>query len=245
MIGLLITLVLGLTSVLVVRRERRAEAGRLAAEERSRRLAETSTDLLIVHDRRGRIAYASPACRELLGVEPGTMLGRRPQELIHPEDLPQAAAAISQVAAGLDKLTATLRLRRADGTWVWVETRVRVLRDADGNAVEAHSTVRDITERMEAEARFRSTFEHAPMAWRSPGWTAASSASTTRSRRSWATRAISSRAATSSPSRTRPTARRTAPACNACSTARATRTGRRSATSTPTGTPYGWRCPRR
>jgi diguanylate cyclase (GGDEF)-like protein/PAS domain S-box-containing protein len=169
-IGLLVTLVLGLTSRLLVRRERRAEAGRLAAEERSRRLAETSTDMLVVHDARGRMAYLSPACRELLGVEPESLLGRRPQTLMHPEDLPHVAAALTEVAAGVDTLTVTLRLRRADGTWVWVETRLRVLRDEHGRAVEAHSTVRDISDRMlagtalaEAEARFRSTFEDAPI----------------------------------------------------------------------------------
>jgi diguanylate cyclase (GGDEF)-like protein/PAS domain S-box-containing protein len=153
-----------------VRRERRAEAGRLAAEERSRRLAETSTDLLVIHDARGRLAYLSPACSELLGVEPASLLGRRPRELMHPDDLPHITAALAEVAAGVDRLTVTLRLHRADGTWVWVETRLRVLRDKTGRAVEAHSTVRDISDRMaaqtalqEAEARFRTTFEEAPI----------------------------------------------------------------------------------
>ena len=169
-ITLLLVLVLGLASRLGTRRERIAEAGRLAAEERTRRLAETSTDLLAVHDRHGRLEYLSPACRELLGVEPEALVGRRPQELVHPDDLPGVAATLAEVAAGGHRLTVTLRLRRADGSWVWVETRLRILRDAAGRAIEAHSTVRDISDRMdaktaieEAEARFRSTFEEAPI----------------------------------------------------------------------------------
>ena len=170
LIALLVTLVLGLATRLGTRRERLAEAGRLAAEERSRRLAETSTDMLAIIDAEGRVAYLSPACHELLGVEPATLLGLRPQELMHPDDLPQVAVAFGDARAGEDRLTITLRLRRASGEWVWVETRVRVLRDAEGRAREGHATVRDISNRMadktaieEAEARFRSTFEEAPI----------------------------------------------------------------------------------
>jgi diguanylate cyclase (GGDEF)-like protein/PAS domain S-box-containing protein len=169
-ITLLLTLVLGLASRLGTRRERLAEAGRLAAEERSRRLAETSTDMLVVHGARGRLEYLSPACRELLGRDPEELLGGTPEWLMHPEDRHHVAAAIAEIAAGADTLTVTLRLRRADDTWVWVETRLRVLRDELGRPVEAHSTVRDISDRMaaktaieEAEARFRSTFEEAPI----------------------------------------------------------------------------------
>jgi diguanylate cyclase (GGDEF)-like protein/PAS domain S-box-containing protein len=54
---------------------------------------------------------------------------------------------------------------------VWVETRVRVVRDPVTRAViESHATVRDVAERMrsqaalaEAEERFRSAFEEAPI----------------------------------------------------------------------------------
>ena len=169
-IALLTTLAVGLASRLVARRERQAQAGRIAAEERSRRLAETSTDLLVVLDANGRPAYLSPACRELLGCEPDDLIGRNPRDLAHPDDLPQWSAALAEIAAGADRLTATLRLARADGTWVWSEIRLRVLRDGHGTVLESHATVRDITDRMdartaleEAEARFRSTFERAPI----------------------------------------------------------------------------------
>ena len=54
---------------------------------------------------------------------------------------------------------------------VWVETRLRVVRDPATRAVvESHATVRDVAERMqsqaalaEAEERFRSAFEEAPI----------------------------------------------------------------------------------
>jgi diguanylate cyclase (GGDEF)-like protein/PAS domain S-box-containing protein len=169
-ITLLLTLVLGLASRLGTRRERMAEEGRLAAEERARRLAETSTDMLGVVDSEGRFAYLSPACRELLGAEPATIVGRHAAELIHPDDLPNLRRMFADAAGGADRLTVTLRLRRDGGAWVWVEATMRVLRDPAGEFLEAHTTVRDISDRMaattaieEAEARFRSTFEEAPI----------------------------------------------------------------------------------
>ena len=62
-------------------------------------------------------------------------------------------------------------MRRAGGLPVWVETRVRVVRDPATRAViESHATVRDVAERVrsqaalaEAEERFRSAFEEAPI----------------------------------------------------------------------------------
>jgi PAS domain-containing protein len=52
----------------------RAELARREAEARSRVLAETSTDLICVLAPSGALRYASPACRELLGVEPDALL---------------------------------------------------------------------------------------------------------------------------------------------------------------------------
>ena len=68
-------------------------------------------------------------------------------------------------------MSLTHRMRRVGGLPVWVETRVRVVRDPATRAViETHATVRDVAERVrsqaalaEAEERFRSAFEEAPI----------------------------------------------------------------------------------
>ena len=66
---------LGLIAIRRAERDR-AELARLEAEARSRVLAETSTDLICVLEPTGAVRYASPACRDLLGLEPEQLLGR-------------------------------------------------------------------------------------------------------------------------------------------------------------------------
>ena len=115
--------------------------------------------------------YASPACRELLGEEPEDLLGRAFTDLVHPDDAAGVAAVLSAPGDDETPVSLTHRMRRAGGLPVWVETRVRVVRDPTTRAViESHATVRDVAERMqsqaalaEAEERFRSAFEEAPI----------------------------------------------------------------------------------
>ena len=158
---------LGLIAIRRAERDR-AELARLEAEQRSRVLAETSTDLICVLEPDGAVRYASPACRDLLGLEPEQLLGRAFTDLVHEDD----AAGVAVLLGGREgaPVSITHRMRRAEGT-VWVETRLRVVRDpATGAVVESHATVRDVAERMqsqaalaEAEERFRSAFEEAPI----------------------------------------------------------------------------------
>ena len=158
---------LGLMAVRRAERDR-AELARLEAEKRSRVLAETSTDLICVLEPDGAVRYASPACRDLLGLEPEALLGRAFTDLVHEDDAAGVAAVLGARDAG--PVSITHRMRRAAGT-VWVETRLRVVRDPATRAVvESHATVRDVAERMhsqaalaEAEERFRSAFEEAPI----------------------------------------------------------------------------------
>ncbi len=149
----------------------RAEAARRAAEKRSRVLAETSTDLICVLAPGGLIRYVSPACRELTGHEPEELLDTGFVELVHPEDAVAVRNLIGNPVAGEGPVTITHRLRRRAGSYVWVESRVRLVLDPSTGAVtEAHATVRDVEERMraqaalaEAEEHFRSAFEEAPI----------------------------------------------------------------------------------
>jgi diguanylate cyclase (GGDEF)-like protein/PAS domain S-box-containing protein len=75
--------------------------------------------------------------------------------------------AVRNRAREADDVTATLRLRRRDERYVWVEAKLRIVRDPDsGDVVETHAIVRDVNERVEAqralaeaEERFRTAFE--------------------------------------------------------------------------------------
>lgn len=143
-----------------------AESARRAAETRSWELAESSPEMVALHHPDGTLIHVSPACRQLLGYEPEDLVGRRPEDLVHPDDAP-TLVAVRERAREADDLTATLRLRRRDDRHIWVEAKLRIVRDPDsGEVLEAYSTVRDVHERLEAqhalaeaEERFRTAFE--------------------------------------------------------------------------------------
>lgn len=135
-----------------------SEAALAESERHYRLLADHATDMISVHDVESRYLYVSPACRTLLGIGSEVLLGRSAYDFIHPEDHAMLAA---QQRAGLETgvsaplPTLRYRLRRADGTYIWVETTSRQRRaEADG-APTLVATTRDMTERREAEDRLR------------------------------------------------------------------------------------------
>ncbi len=172
-------LALAALSVHAMRRERAAQAkldaseaerhiaveGRRAAEAQSLQLAETSPDIVTCHDAYGIITAVSPACRDVVGYDPDELIGRRGDDFVHAEDIP-VIAALRNRAREVDDVEATFRLTRRDGTPVWVEAKLRIVRDATGHVLEVHAILRDVHERVEtqralaeAEERFRSAFE--------------------------------------------------------------------------------------
>ena len=142
-----------------------AEERRSAAEARSLELAETSPDIVSVHGPDGRTTSVSPASRAVLGYEPEELVGRSPDELVHRDDLP-VLLAMRNRARDADDVSATFRLLRRDGRPVWVEAKLRIVRDRAGKVLETHAIVRDVDDRVEtqralaeAEERFRTAFE--------------------------------------------------------------------------------------
>ncbi len=133
--------------------ERRwAERALRESEARFRLLAENSTDMISRHAPDGTYLYVSPACRRILGYEPEEVVGRTAFELIVPEDLAAAHRYQSEHAADSDVATITYRLRRKDGTVVWVESMSHNIRDPrTGAVVEIQVATRDISERKRAE----------------------------------------------------------------------------------------------
>src|SRR5829696_3876529 len=143
-----------------------AESHRRAAEARSLELAETSPDIVVAHGPDGRMTSVSPACREVLGYEPEELVGRHGDDFVLAEDLP-VLLAMRNRAREADDVSATFRLVRRDGRAIWVEAKLRIVRQAGSDRVaETHAIIRDVHERVEAqralaeaEERFRTAFE--------------------------------------------------------------------------------------
>ena len=133
--------------------DRQRAADQAAAEGAAmyRFLADNAMDLITRHSADGRIRFASPAAQALLGSPPDTLIGLAPAALVHPDDLRAIQAAFMEASYFARAATAEIRLKRADGTFVWSEIRCRPAAPAKGKAADIVAVTRDITERKSYE----------------------------------------------------------------------------------------------
>ena len=130
-------------------------------DDAARAVIDAAPDGIIMADEAGEILLANRQIEHLFGYERGELLGRSVDDLL-PESLRQAHRAhrtryraeprTRAMGAGLD-----LRGRRSDGSEFPVEISLSPIKTDDGLRVVA--VVRDITERIEAEAEAREVRE--------------------------------------------------------------------------------------
>jgi PAS domain S-box-containing protein len=87
-----------------------------------------------------------------------------------PESWTHLSNSVEKGLAEGDSYECDAEVVRPDGSHRWITARGKALRDADGNIINLHGTVQDITERKLteellrlSEQRFRSLFQHAPV----------------------------------------------------------------------------------
>jgi PAS domain S-box-containing protein len=143
--------VVGMTADVTERRD--VEEALRVSEQRYRLLTETSTDMITVTTGPDRIwKFVSPACFPLIGYRPDELIGRSAHDIFHPDELPRLRHTLGHDPRSPESFTVQQRLRHRDGHWVWVEARVRVIRDpSTGEVLERHASTRDISERRRAE----------------------------------------------------------------------------------------------
>jgi PAS domain S-box-containing protein len=149
-----------------------AERALRDAEALYRKLTERSRDLVSRTDASARCIYMSPSCRAILGYEPDELVGSLALvNLAHPEDRARREQVRERfVAEGRTSGSPVrMRVRRKDGTYVWLETLTHIERDAESRIVEVQSWARDVSAAVAAEqalaqseASFRSLLERMP-----------------------------------------------------------------------------------
>ena len=146
--------------------KRHQSAGDAARDERARfrAIVEHSSELVVVTDAIGTVRWASPAATRALGHRDDEFEGRNVIELLHPDEVADAANSIAATASepGVRE-PLEIRLRHADGSFRWFEIiATNLLDDPDVNGIVFHG--RDLTDRLEQQRRFRMFFEHSPVA---------------------------------------------------------------------------------
>lgn len=144
------------TTITDITAARAAERALQESERRFRLLAENAGDVVIRAARDGTRSYVSPAAERILGWRAEALVGCRPEEHAHPEDVPLLRDGVARLAAGTPELTVMYRMRRPDGSWIWVEVRARAHDDfGDGLGPGYVATIRDASERKRAEAELQ------------------------------------------------------------------------------------------
>ncbi len=122
-------------------------------------------DAITLHDRKGRLVAANPVALELLGAPWADIEGRSIFEVIDPRDREVVTARLDSDADASVVDVPVHRVRRADGSTIWVEVRIRPR--ADGTVL---AVLRDVTDRVRAERaladserRHRMLVEAAPL----------------------------------------------------------------------------------
>ena len=100
----------------------------------------------------GTLLYVNPAAARAVGSEPGSLVGRRMLDLIHPDDRERVTRELRQVASGRPPSGVTTYRLRADGAREW-----RVFESIADNLVDDPTvagvliSARDITEQRDRE----------------------------------------------------------------------------------------------
>jgi diguanylate cyclase (GGDEF)-like protein/PAS domain S-box-containing protein len=138
-----------------LRKRHAAEGAARQSETTFRLLAENCSDMVTRLGLDGIRRYVSPASQRLLGRSPETLVDRRPQEQVHPDDLATMAAAEQRLRfGGAEETCLTYRARHTSGAWVWIESTLRIVRDPKTGAPDGLIAVsRDVTDRKDLEAQ--------------------------------------------------------------------------------------------
>jgi PAS domain S-box-containing protein/diguanylate cyclase (GGDEF)-like protein len=112
----------------------------------------------------GEYVRVNAALCELLGRSADELIGRRDQELTHPDDRQADVEAAWDILDGkLSTHQCEKRFVRPGGGIVWALANLTFLRDERGRPLGWVGQFQDITARRDAEERFRLAFEHAPI----------------------------------------------------------------------------------
>lgn len=119
-----------------------------AAEALHRLILDRSGDVVIRLAVEGDIRYASPSVEQMWGYRPDELAGVSALAFVMPDDLGAVmearASALNDPKGGS---VAEYRLRRKDGSLVWVESHMRATADDDGVVTGPISILREVTER--------------------------------------------------------------------------------------------------
>jgi PAS domain S-box-containing protein len=125
------------------------------SEERYRQIVQTTHEGIWMSDLQGVTTFANPQMARMLGSTPREMNGRSVYRFLFPEDRAVVQQHFSQFLRAPAGMEVEERLRRSDGTELWVLVAASVFRDRQGQPTDFLGMFTDISERKRAERGLR------------------------------------------------------------------------------------------
>ena len=139
-------------------------------------LAEYAADVICTLDLDMRVTYVSPSVTHLLGYSAEQALGQHWERWIDAALTSRSAGIVArdfkEIKAGVNQSqeeafkswTMDLEFICKDGSTIWTESKVSILRNPDGRPVGFIGIVRDIAERRRAQELFKTLANNSPIA---------------------------------------------------------------------------------
>ncbi len=141
-----------------------AESARWASEARYGAVFADAHIGISVADVNGRIIEANRALSEMLGYSPEEIRRRPVYSFVHPTDDADVWDQVLQLTSGeRDHLRIEKAYFRKDGTEIWTDLVLSLVRDLEGAPLYMVAMVEDITDRHHLQTRLRHQAQHDPL----------------------------------------------------------------------------------
>ena len=141
----------------------RIEAELRASERRFRTMLSTASEGVWLLDRDGRTQFLNDRMAEILGASPAEVVERQASEYVFPEDAETAQAHMAAIIGG-ESREFEFRLRRQDGSPIWVRIGTSPVRNDRGRVVGILGLFTDMTERRRSDAALNQANERFALA---------------------------------------------------------------------------------
>ena len=128
------------------------------SEDKFRGIFDAASEGIWILDESATITLVNPRMAELLGYEPGELVGRSKWDFVFEEDIEHVKQLFNRRRRG-HREQADFRFRKKDGTILWTILSARPILDPDGTFRGAIDLFTDITQRKRDEEQIRVLFE--------------------------------------------------------------------------------------
>jgi len=135
-------------------RKLESERALVLEKERFGALARYAYDVVLEASLGDEIIEVGPGLFRTLGYTPEQIIGRKQQSFIHPDDLRRVDEGTKRTESGGMAFRVELRLRHADGSWVWTRSAGGTYTTPEGESRWIYA-LRDIDSEKETEQRLR------------------------------------------------------------------------------------------